>query len=230
MLGILLTVAVSVLLALLRGGAAAAYVAAGIKALAVPALVVCVLVWAFAGKQILISAQEFLQKGDTAENVGEAFEGSRGFLIDLQMANFRSSPIAGIGFGAPSEAGNLTVKQGGFLGLPTGASVEKGFLPSAVLEEMGVVGAALLLLIVGALLRAVWMQPDPTMFPLLLGGLLINAGEMIFFSPTALGAFMWLSIGMAITPYAPAGAPRYAHRAIYRKPGALTRPESLQVG
>ena len=230
LLGILLTVTVSVIFMLLRGGEGTARVVAAIKALAFPMLLMLVLVVAFAGRQVMVSAQEFLAKGDQAENVGQAFEGSRGALINLQMANFRSSPIVGIGFGAPSEQGDLTIKRGGFLGLPTGASVEKGFLPSAVLEEMGVVGAVLLLLIVGSLLRAAWRQPDPALLPLLLGALLINAGEMIFFSPTALGVFMWLAIGLAITPYAPAGVPRYAHRAVYRKPGVLTRSESLQVG
>ena len=228
-LAILLTVTVSLLVVLLRGGSWRATLVAGSRRLVVPVLFLTLVAAGLFGKRIVESTQAFLSKGKTEVNtVGSALDDSRGFLIDQQMANFRSSPLIGIGFGAPSDPEDLDVERSGFLNLPSGASVEKGFLPSAVLEEMGLVGAALVILLIGALLHAAWRQADPALLALLLGALLINAGEMIFFSPTALGAFLWLSAGLATTRYEAPSEARYAHRSVYVRPtSALDRLQQV---
>ncbi len=183
-----------------------------------PMLLLIVIAGALRGPQLVEGFRNFAFKGDEVESYGEAFDNSRGFFIQQQMANFRTSPLIGIGFAAPSEQGDLKIKDSGFLGLPSGASIEKGFLPSAVLEEMGLVGGLLTLLIMGVLVRGAVRQPDPALLALVLGGLLINVGEMVFFSPTAAGMYMWLCAGLATLPATTAVEQRYAHRVVYRKP------------
>ncbi len=199
----------------------------GLRRLMLPVLLAVVVVGALAGPQIVSSLKAFALKGDQVESYDEAFQNSRGFFIQQQMANFRQSPLIGIGFGVPSVSDKLRIKQSGFLGLPSGASVEKGFLPSAVLEEMGLIGGFLVICIILSLLLGAWRQPDPALFALLVAGLLINVGEMIFFSPAAGGMFMWLCFGLAAMPYSDTETSRYAHRVVYRKPSpALGRLEN----
>lgn len=205
-------------LGFLRGGEARALIGAGIRRLVVPALLVIVTVSALAGPRLVTAFKDFAFKGDEVGSYGEAFENSRGFFIQQQMANFRSSPLIGIGFAAPSESGDLQIKDSGFLGLPSGASVEKGFLPSAVLEETGLVGGTLTLLIFLVVLRGAFQQSDPALYALVLSALLINVGEMVFFSPTAAGMYMWLCIGLGTVRHVPVVEQRYAHRVVYRKP------------
>ena len=90
--------------------------------------------------------EEFATKGDGEfGGLTEAFAESRESLIDRSMDNFRQYPIAGIGFGVPSDTSQelFEVKRVG--GIPISASVEKGSLPSATLEETGIIGAGLCL-------------------------------------------------------------------------------------
>ncbi len=149
------------------------------------------------GPQIAVSSQEFLLKGNTSESVEESFEGSRGFLIELQMENFRNAPITGIGFGVPSKSTSMEVKREGAIGVPVSASTEKGFMPSAVLEEMGITGAILTLVLLIGLIRPVYRYGDLPAMALMMACILVNFGEMVFFSLGGAGLFFWIMMGFA---------------------------------
>ena len=211
---------ITVVVSILRGGTWRETFVAGARRMIIPVLIAVVTVGVLAGPRLVERFKAFALKDDVEEGVtyGEAFEGSRGFLIDQQMANFYRSPIFGIGFGVPSDPENLWIRESGFLGIPAGASVEKGFIASTVVEEMGVVGAVIISLLLLSMLVAVWHQPDPALMALLLSNLFINIGEMIFFSPGALGMYMWMAVGMATMPYIETTSQRYGHRVVYRKP------------
>lgn len=136
---------------------------------------------------------EFLLKDDGLETVSVtgSLQESRGKLIAASMANFREEPLTGIGFGIATNYEYFQPTRG-LLGLPVGASIEKGFMPSAVLEEIGLPGAMLTLWLILALVIPLARQPDVTLFAVFLTALFVNLGEMIFFSIGGMGFFFWI--------------------------------------
>ena len=129
----------------------------------------------------------------------EAFQLSRGRMIEASMNNFRKEPLTGIGFGVPSEFtfSFYQVRTNNVLGLPMSAFVEKGFLPSALLEEIGITGMIVFLVFILALMRPVLARGDPALFWMFTACLAINVGEMVFFSIGGFGLYLWLLIGFA---------------------------------
>ena len=117
-------------------------------------------------------------------------------LIMASLDNFERAPITGIGFGVPTNARYFR-PQIGFMGMPVGASVEKGFMPSAVLEEIGLPGAIFTLWIILTLAAPVIRQPDLTLFWVLATSLIVNFGEMVFFSVGGMGFYFWLMMAFA---------------------------------
>lgn len=139
----------------------------------------------------------FIFKDDSAGSVAQVLQQSRGGLQDRSMANFRESPLIGIGFGAPSDPERFERQlEYGPMGIPVSASVEKGFMPSAVLEETGIIGAILVLILLGYLLVPVVRYGNMVAFWMLMTGLLVNLGEMIFFSMGGNGLYLWLIFGV----------------------------------
>jgi hypothetical protein len=140
----------------------------------------------------------FMMKGRADKGLDVAFHASRGFLIEASMENFRRNPVTGIGFGVGSDPSSFVVRRDPILGLPVGASTEKGFTAVAILEEIGLVGMACFLLMVAALLRPVFSRRAA--FPttvLALAALMVNFGESVFFALGGSGMFVWLLIGAA---------------------------------
>jgi hypothetical protein len=140
----------------------------------------------------------FLQKRESSStNVGELFEQSRGFLIESSIKNFDENPIVGIGLGVPTDYEDADLsKYQSVGGIPISASVEKGFLPAAILEEMGILGMALTIIMLIILVKRVQKRFSYMGLWLLISALLINAGEAVLFSVGGLGLFVWLIVGM----------------------------------
>lgn len=136
--------------------------------------------------------ESFLAKDDGSASPIQALERSRGALMSRSMANFWEKPLTGIGFGAPSDPTDFAQEiERGPYGIPLSASVEKGFMPTAVLEETGIVGALLTIILLIVLFVPVVRHPDPTLFWVMATCLLVNLGEMAFFSVGGLGFFLW---------------------------------------
>jgi len=129
----------------------------------------------------------------------ESLQASRMGLIERSMNNFWASPLAGIGFGVPSEE-RLDDIERGFMGLPISATIEKGFLPASVLEETGIIGFSAWLFLIGVLFYTVLNRGDSSQLWVLTTCIMVNAGEAIFFAIGGNGLFMWLFIGFALIP------------------------------
>lgn len=131
----------------------------------------------------------FIYKRDS-ENIEQALSSRlRGY--SSQLENFMSSPIIGHGFGVypgptPSKG---EVKY--FMGIPISAAVEKGFLPTAVLEEVGLIGTIVFLYMIIAITIPVLKNKDPTWMCVYLACLFINFGEAVFFAIGGMGIFYW---------------------------------------
>jgi hypothetical protein len=137
----------------------------------------------------------FWLKGNQ-ETVEKAFYHSRGGGIAFQWRRFLEQPLTGHGFGIDVAHGNEK-RPGTFLGIPISASTEKGFLPTAFLEEVGLLGALFFAPFLFALLKGASYQSDIGLIAMFFACLFVNIGEAVFFSPGQIGGFFWVIIGLS---------------------------------
>jgi hypothetical protein len=160
----------------------------------------CIAAAVFAGPVIATKTVEFIRKGrDADEALTESAVASRVGLIDRMMVNIQLNPLTGIGFGIasfPEERGNIG--RDPFLGLPVLAPVEKGVMPVAIMEELGVPLATLLFIWMAVLgLRSARGGLAPLAG--FLAAMFTNLAEATFFSPGGMGLMMLVVISWAAT-------------------------------
>ncbi|AWB33031.1 hypothetical protein [Orrella marina] len=151
--------------------------------------------------RIINAVEHYITKSGRAGEVQsllEAYDRSRGGLIDEMWVNITQHPLTGIGFGIASNPQEMFVERDPVLGLPVSASIEKGVLPVAILEELGVPLAILVALLFWALLRR-GARNGVTPLAVTTTVLLLNMGESTFFSPGGLGLLPLVLIGWAAT-------------------------------
>lgn len=149
----------------------------------------------------------FVAKRGSSSNLVEAYDRSRGAKVDEMWANIREHPLRGIGFGVASDPFSMNVARDPVLGLPTGASIEKGVVYLAVWEELGLLG---LLVVLGWLWLLVRRAALAGMTPLAvcLTALAMNFGEATLFSPSGMGMLTLVLVTWAATARRPKEAPR----------------------
>lgn len=136
----------------------------------------------------------FLFKRGSAENVLEAADNSRGFLVRRSLDNFEAQPFLGMGFGTPSLLDEADITYAPIINVPISVALEKGIWLSATLEEQGVVGMAALLLFF-AIFAIYCLRSGCYMGIPMLGFLLgSNLGEMTMFSMGGLGLLQWVLV------------------------------------
>ena len=141
----------------------------------------------------------YLFKRTDSVGILEAADNSRGKLVDNMLSNIEANPFQGIGFGMSSDINNLNVEYDPFFGIPISAVIEKGVLPIAVLEELGIiVGSFVFLWIFYSFYKAA--QVDAQKLSILLCIILLNLGEYMFFSVGGMGMLM-LILFTASTSY-----------------------------
>jgi hypothetical protein len=138
----------------------------------------------------------FLLKRSGEQQVGAALHTSRGAGIESQWRNFLDAPITGHGFGVYPD-GRFPAGISRVFGIPISAPVEKGFVPSAVLEESGVLGGLAFAWMIGSLAAAVWRGQDPLRMALFASALGVNAGEAVLLAPAGIGLHIWMVIAVA---------------------------------
>lgn len=141
----------------------------------------------------------YLYKGSLgqAQNLDQAFYASRGGGALAEWDDFLNKPWFGNGFGVYPD-GHFPSGVQTFDGIPISAPIEKGFLPTAILQEGGVLGGALLLLLIGSLWRRAWRNTDLRWRAMFIACLGINVGECVFMSPGGIGMFDWLLLTLAM--------------------------------
>ncbi len=144
------------------------------------------------------SVNDFVLKRQEDLSLSESFERSRGFIIIEMWDNFIHNPMFGIGFGvAESKLHPFNPIIEPVTGLPLSAATEKANLPLAVLEETGIVGAAFFIPFLIALIRHISSKSDLVLPWVFFACLFTNVSEMIFFSPSGFGLYIWLLMGWA---------------------------------
>lgn len=130
-------------------------------------------------------------------NVESSFYESRGKAIEWQWRNFRAKPWLGNGFGVFPD-GEFRAGIVEVYGIPVSAPVEKGFFPTAILEETGVLGGALFLLLLVMLARQVHRNVDVRWIAAFWAAVIINTGEAVILAPGGVGLYIWIAICIAV--------------------------------
>jgi hypothetical protein len=139
---------------------------------------------------------QFINKGDAkAAEKGlnsEQILASRKALIEQSWQNFQDNAVFGIGFGvAKTEAFARTAT------LMTAPS-EKGFLPTAILEEGGVIGTAAFIVFFLMFIRQLIHERNIAGLVTFIAFVMTNIGEVTIFSPGGAGSFGWMTVGAAM--------------------------------
>jgi hypothetical protein len=141
------------------------------------------------------SVINFFNKGGESNSAGldtNQMMASRTGMIERSWNNFQESPIYGIGFQvAKTEA---FVRGATWLTAPA----EKGFLPTAVLEEGGVLGASAFVLFLLAYVGELWRERSAPALAMFATFLACNMTEVSIFSPGGSGAFGWIMVGASL--------------------------------
>jgi hypothetical protein len=150
------------------------------------------------GPQLSDLLSNFISKSGKGQVIGlfDAFDDSRGILISQMTENIENNLFTGVGFGIPSDPSLLVVSRDPIFGLPLGAPVEKGVLPIAVLEEVGLLGLFLVSIWIWILLRRAVIN-GLTSLMLVFTALLINIGEAVLFSPGGMGMLLLILLAFA---------------------------------
>ena len=151
--------------------------------------------------KIIDTYEHFVSKSGRAGTVslGESFYKSRGHAVEQDFNAWRQRPLGGIGFqvsASPNFASGIVYDpiSGS---IPISASVEKGFIYTAILVEGGLIGSCLMY---GIMAVVVWPLFRPEKFPervFIAGVFLSNVSEATFFSTTGMGAWFWQLLAVA---------------------------------
>lgn len=133
--------------------------------------------------------EAFVSKGSGTADVVEAMTASRGTLVDLMIANIEEQPWSGIGFGIASDPWSTEIERDPVFGLPLSAPIEKGVLPVAIVEELGVLGAALALCWILVAVRHS-AAAGAAEFAVVITLLFVNFGEAMLFSVGGMGMIL----------------------------------------
>lgn len=149
--------------------------------------------------QISTKIDQFISKSSRAGSelsITEAYDRSRGVLIDRMLENIYKNPFSGIGFGVASEPETMQIERDPLFGIPISASIEKGVMPLAILEEIGIPMAIVLFAWMFGLVRSAASKGIASL-AVILTALLVNMGENVLFSPGGMGMLILIAVTWA---------------------------------
>ena len=144
--------------------------------------------------KLLGGLDTYISKRGGEESVVAAYDRSRGGLMGKMWSNIEKYPMTGIGFGIASNPSEMQITRDPIFNLPVGASIEKGVLPLAVVEEVGVFGFLFVLLWGVSVLR-VALKKGGAAVGILGTIILLNFGESTLFSVGGMGMLSLILLG-----------------------------------
>lgn len=139
----------------------------------------------------------FIVKKGGSSNLAQAYENSRGGLIDAMLKNISNDPIVGVGFGIASDPQSMEVERIG--AIPVSAVVEKGVAHIAVLEEIGAPGFIIYLWWLSIFVFRSY-NSSLTSFGMASLIILVNFGDAYLFSVGGMGLLLLIFVGFASSP------------------------------
>ena len=126
----------------------------------------------------------YMAKQTEFDSILSLFKNSREVIYRPIIDNIIENPLIGIGFGIGSDQSSMNIIY--FNGIPVSAAVEKGVLPLAIWEEVGVFGLFFFIMWVLILIRRS-IADSLAATIVILTFLLFNLSEAGLFSPGGLG-------------------------------------------
>ncbi|TLS66745.1 hypothetical protein FEF65_09500 [Mariprofundus erugo] len=152
----------------------------------------------FMGSALVDRIDSYLVKHAQTSGILDAYNTSRGMLIDAMLSNIEENPLGGIGFGIASEPYFMRVTRDPFFDFPVSAPIEKGVLPIAVFEEVGLVGFLFVTVWIIALVRVVaW--GGVVALAASYTALIMNMGEAVLFSAGGMGMLLLIVLSWAVS-------------------------------
>jgi hypothetical protein len=162
-----------------------------------------VIVLAIAGylhrEEIREAVSGYLLKGVAGDFDAETLLTSRAVLFLTGWQNFVAHPVFGIGFGVSTTPELLEVATSDTFGVTLSASMEKGSGFLQILEETGLVGAAVLAFFIGTVCRATGVTRSASAMALVGAALATNLGEAIIYSLGGVGLAQWAYVMLGMT-------------------------------
>jgi hypothetical protein len=135
----------------------------------------------------------------TVADLGDALYRARGGVVERMLESISRKPFTGIGFGVPTEGGLYTpIVYDPIFNLPIMATVEKGVMPVAVIEELGMPLGVLVYLWFGVLFILA-AKGGAVSLAIFSATIAVNFAEAMFFSPGGAGLFFLVIASMAVT-------------------------------
>jgi len=135
----------------------------------------------------------------TVADLGDALYRARGTVVERMLASVGQKTLTGIGFGVPTEGGLSTpIVYDPIFNLPIMATVEKGVMLVAVLEELGIPLGIIVYLWLASLF-ILSAKGGAVSLATFCATLAVNAAEAVFFAPGGVGLFFMVILGMAVT-------------------------------
>ncbi len=164
-----------------------------------------------AGPEVSSRFGDYVQKRSDSVGLLETLDSSRGELVQAMIANIEEEPFTGIGFAIASEPLSIEPDRDPWLGLSFRGTIgiEKGVMPIAVLEELGIVGFLIVAIWIWLMVRR-GAKAGIGAFSVMATLLFTNLGESTLFFPGGLGLLLLILLAWAVTgkPY---HAPDRAH-------------------
>lgn len=155
-------------------------------------------IFTVSGQQLTEVLNDYIGKSGRAQvsGIADAYDISRGMLIEVMQENIQYQPWAGLGFGIASIPEAMIITRDPIFDLPAGAAIEKGVMPLAVLEEVGIPGFLLVVAWIGMLLKRAASNGMPALI-VASTALLMNMGEATLFSPGGMGLLSLIFLSLA---------------------------------
>lgn len=141
---------------------------------------------------------DFVTKRGDSTSLVRVYEVSRGGVFRLMLENILENPLTGIGFGIATNLNSMLVIRDPVFNLPISAAVEKGILPVAIVEELGIIVAVFVSIWLLYLLRLSF-KGGPLTWATFVMLFLLNMGESTLFSPGGSGLIFILLLGWSVT-------------------------------
>lgn len=146
------------------------------------------------GRRVSQAIQGFVRKYDVAtdDSNAKSLLVTRQGLIDRSLEVFWERPLTGLGFEVSTDpyfVENATLFT---------APIEKGFLPTALLEEVGILGTCAFVIFMLSFSWWLFSRGNDVGLVTFTTFLTTNLGEVTVFSFGGSGAFGWLVVAMAI--------------------------------
>lgn len=150
------------------------------------------------GPQITLRLEQFINKGRRQDSLLETAMASRGASLEQMLVNIDQRPGVGVGFGVNANTDYYLIARDPIFNLPVMATVEKGVMPVAIVEETGVLGAVVVFPWL-ALLLVYSIRGGILCTGVLIAVLVTNIAESNLFAPGGQGMFQLLMASWAAT-------------------------------